>query len=138
MSVAHGSTTLSDRYHLSRLIARGGMADVYEGLDAVLERPVAVKVLRDPVDGDSPRLINEALALGRLNHPAIVQLFDAGEYDGRLYLVMELVGDASLRERLRADRPPATGPRSGRASPPPSITPTAPRWCIVTSSRPTS
>jgi eukaryotic-like serine/threonine-protein kinase len=89
---------LSERYRLVRFIARGGMADVYAAEDLVLERSVAVKLLRTASDdAENARFIDEMLASSRLNHPGVVRLYDAGEHDGTLYLVMELVAGHSLR-----------------------------------------
>jgi eukaryotic-like serine/threonine-protein kinase len=89
---------LSERYRLVRFIARGGMADVYEAEDLVLERAVAVKLLRTASDdGENARFIDEMLASSRLNHSGVVRLYDAGAHDGTLYLVMELIAGHSLR-----------------------------------------
>lgn len=89
-------TTLSARYHLESLLGRGGMADVYRGRDLVLERPVAVKVLRPTDDGDARRFTQEVRTMPAVSHPGIVALFDAGSDDCVPYLVMELVEGTDL------------------------------------------
>jgi len=93
-------TTLSERYHLESLLGRGGMADVYRGRDLVLERPVAVKVVRGASEEDARRFAREIRTMAALSHPGIVQLFDAGTHDGAPYLVMELVEGSALPAEL--------------------------------------
>lgn len=91
------------RYRLVRLIARGGMAEVWEGLDEVLARPVAVKVLLPHLARDEAfvqRFRREAVAAARLSHPHIVALFDTCSDDGTEAIVMELVRGPTLREAL--------------------------------------
>ena len=94
------STTrlLAGRYVLERLLGRGGMAMVYAGRDRRLDRPVAVKVV--PVAVTEPvgraRFVREAQSAAGLSHPNAVAVFDAGEADGYLYIVMELVEGRSL------------------------------------------
>jgi serine/threonine-protein kinase len=102
---------LGDRYEVRGRLGRGGMGVVYAASDRVLDREVAVKVLDDLHAGaDAARLLREARILGRLEHPGIVPVHDAGTLaDGRVYYVMKLVrGDRldaavetrSLNERL--------------------------------------
>ncbi|MER6979122.1 protein kinase [Streptomyces carpinensis] len=77
------------------------MADVYEGVDTRLRRPVAVKVFRpgpDPQTED--RLTAEAVLLARLQHPGLVTVYDAGRHDDRAYLVMQLIKGPTLRSLL--------------------------------------
>ncbi|WP_374939612.1 serine/threonine-protein kinase, partial [Streptomyces sp. UH6] len=98
---------LADRYRLGAKIGSGGMADVYEGVDTRLRRPVAVKVFR-PGPGADPRiedsLSTEALLLARLHDPGLVTVYDVGQHDERPYLVMQLVDGPTLRGLL-ADGP---------------------------------
>ena len=101
------------RYRLGDRIGAGGMGTVYEGFDPDLDRQVAIKILdRLPaaVEGeptDASRILDEARALGRLSHPNIAELYDAGESRGRVYLVMELVRGKNLRQWLAsAGSPP--------------------------------
>src|SRR5207248_1775460 len=84
----------------------GGMATVWQATDQVLDRPVAVKILR-PHLAEEPSLLDrfraEALASARLNHPNIVNVFDAGSEDHTAYIVMELFQGETLRDRLRRE-----------------------------------
>ncbi len=95
--------TLSGRYRLVAPIARGGMAEVWEGHDEVLYRPVAVKVLQAHLAADSvflERFRREAVTAARLAHPGIVATFDTGVDQGTAYIVMELVRGRNLRQWL--------------------------------------
>jgi hypothetical protein len=91
-------TILQSRYRIDDLIDRGGMADVYRGRDVRLERDVAVKVLRE-VEHER-RFAAEARTLARLQHPNLVRLLDAGTDNGDAYLVLELLGGATVRQLL--------------------------------------
>lgn len=95
------------RYRLEALLGRGGMAAVYQALDTRLDRRVAIKMLTGGPGADERRFRAEVRTLARFSHPNLVRLYDAGEIDGRLYLVMELVEGATLAARLR-DGPVAT------------------------------
>ena len=99
---------LADRFALEREIGSGGMARVYLGRDEVLDRPVAVKVLK-PMHGDSDigiRFRREGRTAARLSHPNIVQVYDAGEgdLDGSeiSYIVMEYLPGGDLKELIDA------------------------------------
>ncbi|HUS31186.1 MAG TPA: serine/threonine-protein kinase, partial [Kofleriaceae bacterium] len=88
---------------LGRLVIRerigaGAMGTVFEAFDPRLERKVAVKVLR--ADADAARVLMEARALAKLQHPNVVAIYDADELDGLVYIVMEHVTGASLRSWL--------------------------------------
>ncbi|MBV8981403.1 MAG: serine/threonine protein kinase, partial [Acidimicrobiia bacterium] len=101
-------TILAGRYRLVRLIDRGGMAEVWEGRDEVLDRPVAIKVLHPRLAGDDAfqeRFRREAVAAARLAHPNVVATFDTGMDGSVAYIVMELVTGRTLREVLKADGP---------------------------------
>ena len=94
---------LGDRYRLASLIARGGMATVWEGEDPLLSRRVAIKILDRQLAHDEAlraRFRHEAVAAARLAHPNIVATYDTGEDDGDAYIVMELVDGMTLRELL--------------------------------------
>lgn len=94
---------LGGRYRLVRSIARGGMAEVWEGFDEVLRRPVAVKVLRGELAGDAvflERFRREAVTAARLSHPAVVATYDTGLDSRTAYIVMELVRGRNLRQQL--------------------------------------
>lgn len=85
------------RYTLERLLGTGGFGAVWRARDGRLERPVAVKVIpRTSTAG--PRVRREALAAARLNHPAIVSLYESGEDEDALYLVSELVEGRTLAD----------------------------------------
>ncbi len=93
-------------YDVQKLLVQGGMGDVYFGIHRALARPVAIKVLRWNQD-QNPELdtqnlfIEEARAMARLNHPAIVQVHDFGATpEGLLYLVMEYVDGMNLEQVL--------------------------------------
>lgn len=96
---------LTDRYQLTAHIARGGMADVYEGRDGLLGRRVAIKVLHSQFSADDAfvkRFRREAQAAANLTHPNIVGIYDWGQVDSTYFIVMELVEGRSLREVLRS------------------------------------
>jgi serine/threonine protein kinase len=93
------------RVQIGELIARGGMAEVYEGEHIALNRKVAVKIMRDHVDGDPDtraRFEREARVVASLNHPNIIQIFDYELADGRPCITMELVEGASLGVYLKS------------------------------------
>lgn len=92
--------TLSNRYRLEAELGRGGTSIVYRAFDELLERNVALKLLSDGNLGTEgrARLLREAQAVARLNHPNIINVYDAGEADGLPYIIMELVEGRSLFE----------------------------------------
>jgi len=94
-------TLLNGRYRLELEIGRGGMGVIYRAYDTLLERLVAVKVLNEPGLGSQgyARLLHEAQAAAKLNHPNIVAVYDAGEAEGVPYIVMELIEGASLYDQ---------------------------------------
>jgi non-specific serine/threonine protein kinase/serine/threonine-protein kinase len=102
---------LAGRYRLDHLLGRGGMGAVWAGHDTVLNRPVAVKMLRDDLGPDTPRqrerLLAEARAAAAVRHPNLVSTFDAVTDDGTFALVMERLPGPSLADRL-ADGPLTT------------------------------
>ena len=101
-------TILAGRYRLVRLIDRGGMAEVWEGKDEILDRPVAIKILRPALADDhqfQERFRLEAVAAARLAHPNVVATFDTGLDSGVAYIVMELVGGRTLRDLLHDEGP---------------------------------
>jgi serine/threonine-protein kinase len=91
------------RYRVIRLLGRGGMSDVYLARDPMLERDIAVKLIAGGLDDDVARrrLVREASAVGRLRHPNIVTIFDAGEHDGRPFIAMEHVPGDTLRTLIQ-------------------------------------
>lgn len=103
------NTTISDRYRIESLIATGGMGQVWLARDTVLDRDVAIKILKSEFSADPnflSRFREEARTTARLNHPNIVSVFDYGEFedtdggDNVAYLVMELVHAESLSHAL--------------------------------------
>jgi serine/threonine-protein kinase len=99
---------LAGRYVLDELIATGGMATVWLGRDEVLARTVAVKCLRENLAADPvflERFRREAAAAGRLTHPCIVNVFDAGLDDGTSYIVMEHFEGRTLMDVLDQEAP---------------------------------
>jgi len=94
------------RYQITGLIASGGMGEVFQAHDRVLDRTVALKVLRAGLGSDADfieRFRKEATTAGRLSHPNIVQVYDFGRSeDGSAYMAMELVEGQNLREVLAA------------------------------------
>ncbi len=103
-------TTVADRYRLRRVLGRGGMGIVYEAEDETTHRRVAIKVMHpeNQVSADNVRrFMNEAHTAGRVQHPNIVEVLDAGQDadDGSLYIVLELLTGIDLATYLtRYDR----------------------------------
>ena len=95
-------TILSDRYEITGELGRGGMGIVYKGVDPLLRREVAIKMLSPALlDPKSERRIeNEAKLVARLDHPAIVPIHDLGRHDGGLYLVMPLIQGETVRSLI--------------------------------------
>ena len=77
-SPSQDPTMLADRYVLGEMLGRGGMASVHRGIDQLLGREVAIKVLRnvDPTDQENARFLAEAKTLAALNHPGLVTILD--------------------------------------------------------------
>jgi serine/threonine-protein kinase len=91
---------LNDRYRIEAELGQGGMGVVYQAHDTLLDRDVAVKLLSQSGLGTEgrERMLREAQAIAKLNHPNIVQVHDAGQLDGTPYIVMELVEGHTLHE----------------------------------------
>ncbi len=99
-------TALTDRYQITSHLARGGMADVYEGRDNLLNRRVAIKVLHSQYSADDAfvkRFRREAQAAANLSHPNIVGIYDWGQAQNTYFIVMELVDGRSLRDVLKSE-----------------------------------
>ena len=97
-------TIAEGRYRVEDLLGHGGMASVYRAHDGELDRPVAIKILADNLASDPSfreRFLREARMAARLSHPNIVQVYDAGEDEGRPYIVMEYVEGPTLADELR-------------------------------------
>jgi serine/threonine protein kinase len=109
---------LSDRYELEDRLGSGGMSNVYMATDRILERTVAVKVLAEHLSDDErfvARFRREALAVAKLIHPNIVQVYDTGIDEGRHYIVMEYVEGRSGAQILQRQGPfdPETAAEAG-------------------------
>ncbi|MFD9882319.1 WD40 repeat domain-containing serine/threonine protein kinase [Streptomyces alboflavus] len=98
--------TLAGRYELKELLGRGGMGEVWRGHDrSLLRRDVAVKVLPTPVGTDAVRRFQrEAATLAGLQHPGITVVHDAGEHDGFLFIVMELLRGQDVARLMAGHR----------------------------------
>lgn len=99
------SLLLPPRYDLLGLLGRGGMGEVYRVRDRVLNRPMALKVLRTDIFGSEPvsRFVEEAQATAQLQHPGIVPVHDLGQLpDGRTYFTMKEVQGRTLQEVMQA------------------------------------
>src|SRR5688500_5834886 len=96
---------IADRYELSDRLGSGGMSTVHQATDRVLERTVAVKVLAEHLSDDEKfvaRFRREALAVAKLVHPNIVQVYDTGVDRGRHFIVMEYVEGRSCAQLLQS------------------------------------
>jgi eukaryotic-like serine/threonine-protein kinase len=99
-------TLLSDRYELQDRLGSGGMSNVYRATDRILERTVAVKILAEHLSDDErfvARFRREALAVAKLIHPNIVQVYDTGIDQDRHFIVMEYVEGRSGAQILQRD-----------------------------------
>ncbi len=95
---------ISDRYQIIKSIGEGGMANVYLAYDTILDRNVAVKILRGDLSNDEKfvrRFQREALAASSLAHPNIVEVYDVGEDNGEYYIVMEYIEGKHLKNLLK-------------------------------------
>jgi serine/threonine protein kinase len=102
------SGTLSGRYEIGDRLGSGGMSSVHQATDLILERTVAVKILAEHLSDDKrfvERFRREALAVAKLIHPNIVQVYDTGIDDGRHYIVMEYVQGRSGAQILQRQGP---------------------------------
>ena len=95
---------INDRYEIIRSIGEGGMANVYLAEDTILNRKVAVKILRGDLANDEKfvrRFQREAISASSLSHPNIVEMYDVGEDDGKYFIVMEYVEGKSLKSLIK-------------------------------------
>lgn len=95
------------KYEITGILGKGGMGTVYQGVDPVIQRTVAIKTIHKELidDGHGEAMIerfkNEARAAGRLNHPGIVAIYDYGEAQDVSYIAMEYVNGCGLNEFIR-------------------------------------
>ena len=95
---------INDRYEIIRAIGEGGMANVYLGYDTILDRNVAIKILRGDLSNDEKfvrRFQREALSASSLAHPNIVEMYDVGEDNGLYYIVMEYIDGKTIKQLLK-------------------------------------
>ena len=95
---------IDNRYKIIRSIGEGGMANVYLAYDTILEREVAVKILRGDLADDEKfvrRFQREANAASSLKHPNIVEMYDVGEDEGKYFIVMEFINGKTLKSLIK-------------------------------------
>ncbi len=93
------------RYHVERLLGEGGMGVLYLARDPVIDRHVALKLLRVNGEDLRRRFMREAQSAGRLQHPNIVTVYDVGDHEGQLYIAMEYIDGDTLAALIRQDVP---------------------------------
>ena len=99
---------IANRYEVISHIGQGGMADVFLAVDTILNRQVAVKILRADLSTDAISILRferEAQAAASLAHPNIVEIYDVGDYKGHHYIVMEYVPGKTLKQVIRSRGP---------------------------------
>ena len=104
MSMIMKGQMINDRYQIIRTIGEGGMANVYLAHDTILDRNVAVKILRGDLADDEKfvrRFQREAIAASSLTHPNIVGMYDVGEDDGKYFIVMEYIDGKTLKSLIK-------------------------------------
>src|SRR6266850_518423 len=101
--------TLADKYRIEERLSEGGMGTVYRGTHVLMDKTVAIKVLRPSLAADEKivaRFSREARAASRLSHPHALSVTDFGEdEDGRVFLVMEYLNGKTLKEIIRNEGP---------------------------------
>ena len=101
--ILRAGTILNDRYEILNTVGTGGMADVYRARDNMLQRSVAVKVLKEEYSTDAgfvAKFRREAQAAGGFSHPNIVSVYDVSKSDGMEYIVMELIDGITLKQYM--------------------------------------
>ncbi len=111
MNALEGGSSVG-RYRIEKFLGAGAMGEVYLAEDPQIDRKLAIKTVRlagrpQEIDDRKKRLLREARAAGRLLHPNVVMLFDAGEAEGLLYLAFEFVEGTDLAARLEAGERPS-------------------------------
>ena len=95
---------INERYEILKSIGEGGMANVYLAHDIILDRDVAIKVLRGDLENDEKfirRFQREAKSVSDLSHPNIVEVYDVGEEEGQHYIVMEYIDGKTLKQLVQ-------------------------------------
>src|SRR5215475_5936709 len=95
-----------DRFVVLGLVGRGGMGEVYAAYDPELDRRVAIKLLhaRDGADDGEGRLLREAQAIAKLQHPNVVVVFDVGTFGDSVFIAMEFVEGRTVTGWMQAAR----------------------------------
>ena len=104
ISIVIKGKLIDNRYIIIRTMGEGGMANVYLAYDTILEREVAVKILRGDLADDEKfvrRFQREANAASSLKHPNIVEMYDVGEDDGKYFIVMEYINGKTLKSLIK-------------------------------------
>src|SRR5687768_4020625 len=105
----HLGTLLDGKYRIDSFVSAGGMGSVYRALHVMLDKTVAVKVIKNELvtsDEVVARFQREARAASNLDHPNIVSVYDLGQTsDGTLYIAMEFIDGPSLKEVIRRNGP---------------------------------
>ncbi len=99
---------IANRYEVVSHIGQGGMADVFLAVDTILNRQVAIKILRSDMSSDETSILRfqrEAQAATALAHPNIVEIYDVGEYKKHHFIVMEYLPGHTLKQIIRARGP---------------------------------
>jgi serine/threonine-protein kinase len=97
------------RYEVKAFIARGGMGTIYLASDPVLQRQVAIKLLREADNEDlRTRFTREARSAANLRHRNIVTIFDIGDYNGQPFIAMEYIHGQTLGALIGGETPPST------------------------------
>lgn len=98
------SNLLADRYKIVKSLGEGGMADVYLAIDTIINREVAIKILRGELENDPVTLLRfqrEANAASKLNHENVVQVYDVGNSENRHFIVMEYIRGRTLKQLIQ-------------------------------------
>ncbi len=106
--MAQDKNLIANRYEVFQHIGQGGMADVFLAVDTILNRQVAIKILRSDLSTDAVSVLRferEAQAATALAHPNIVEIYDVGEYKGHHYIVMEYVAGRTLKKVIQQRGP---------------------------------
>ena len=109
--MALSPNTRLGRYEIRSQIGAGGMGEVYLGLDAQLNRTVALKILPSEVISDRERMrrfVQEAKAAAALSHPNIAHIYEVGELEGTYFIAMEYIDGETLREEIHTRKTPLT------------------------------
>ncbi|MGL5540177.1 MAG: Stk1 family PASTA domain-containing Ser/Thr kinase [Erysipelotrichaceae bacterium] len=94
---------IANRYEIKKSLGEGGMADVYLAHDQILNRDVAIKILRGDLSNDPITLLRfqrEAAAVSKLSHPNVVEIYDVGQHEKRHYIVMEYIPGKTLKQLI--------------------------------------